>query len=96
MEGIGMSAEHSHVGHDGFQVRCPRCGGEVSPTSWRDPRMACDGCGEVLPCCETMHEPVSVSGWTCDLCGESVNGQTDEDGRPLHDGESVRHVGPAS
>lgn len=36
------------------------------------------------------HLPVSVSGWTCDLCGRSVNGQTDFDGitRP---GDSVRH-----
>lgn len=39
------------------------------------------------------HIPISVSGWTCDVCDAEVNGQTDEDGRPLIDGDSVRHVG---
>jgi hypothetical protein len=44
--------------------------------------------------CPTHHQPISADGWTCEVCGRSVNGQTDEDGRPLHQGDSVRHVGP--
>ena len=38
------------------------------------------------------HRPVSVGGWSCDICGVGVNGQTDEDGRPVQDGDSVRHT----
>ena len=38
------------------------------------------------------HRVISVGGWTCDVCGQEVNGQTDGDGIPKMDGESVRHV----
>ena len=38
------------------------------------------------------HSVVSLDGWTCDRCGRSVNGQTDEDGRPTIEGDSVRHL----
>lgn len=38
------------------------------------------------------HLVVSVSGWRCDICGVPVNGQTDEEGRPLMSGDSVRHT----
>lgn len=39
------------------------------------------------------HRPVSVEGWTCDACGLPVNGQTDDQGWPVMEGDSVRHVG---
>lgn len=38
------------------------------------------------------HRPVSVGGWECDICGREVNGQTDDDGRPVMRGDSVRHT----
>ena len=41
------------------------------------------------------HRIVSVDGWACDVCGQPVNGQTDADGIPLNEGESVRHLGDA-
>jgi hypothetical protein len=48
-----------------------------------DPRLA-----------DVQHRVVSISGWTCDICGVAVNDhQTDADGWPLIDTESVRHLG---
>jgi len=38
------------------------------------------------------HLVISVSGWTCDVCGLPVNGQTDENGWATIDGDSVRHT----
>lgn len=42
-----------------------------------------------------MHQVISTDGWTCDVCGRPVNGQTDENGEPTIPGDSVRHVGSA-
>lgn len=44
----------------------------------------------------TDHRAVSVSGWTCDICGLPVTGQTDEDGWPVIQGDNVGHVKAAS
>ena len=38
------------------------------------------------------HRVISVSGWRCDVCGVEVNGQTDDEGWPMVDGDSVRHT----
>ena len=38
------------------------------------------------------HLVISVGGWTCDECGLPVNGQTNDEGQPLLDGDSVRHT----
>lgn len=38
------------------------------------------------------HRVISEGGWTCDVCGVPVNGQTDDDGNPVQDGDSVRHT----
>jgi len=38
------------------------------------------------------HRVVSIDGWECDICGAPVNGQTDESGTPVIDGDSVRHL----
>jgi hypothetical protein len=38
------------------------------------------------------HQVISLDGWTCDICGQPVNGQTDHDGQPLISGDSVRHL----
>ena len=38
----------------------PVCGGEVSPISYRDMRLSCDGCGDVLPCCAKAGPPMSA------------------------------------
>ena len=40
------------------------------------------------------HGVISLDGWTCDICSQPVNGQTDPDGVPLNAGDSVRHVAP--
>jgi glycine cleavage system H lipoate-binding protein len=42
------------------------------------------------------HFVVSIDGYACDRCGRLVNGQTDEDGRPTIEGDSVRHLEEAS
>lgn len=39
------------------------------------------------------HRVISLDGWTCDICGRSVNGQTDEDGEPTIAGDAVYHTG---
>jgi hypothetical protein len=39
------------------------------------------------------HRVVSTGGWACDVCGREVNGQTDDDGIPKMDGDSVYHTG---
>lgn len=38
------------------------------------------------------HLVISISGWTCDVCDEPVNGQTDHNGVPLIDGDAVYHT----
>lgn len=43
---------------------------------------------------DTDHAVVSAGGWTCDVCGLAVNGQTDGQGRAVLDGDSVRHADP--
>ena len=40
------------------------------------------------------HRVISESGWQCDICGVDVNGQTDDLGRPIIPGDSVRHTPP--
>jgi hypothetical protein len=40
----------------------------------------------------TDHRVVSLGGWTCDVCGREVNGQTDDDGTPLMQGDAVYHT----
>jgi hypothetical protein len=40
------------------------------------------------------HKVISRDGWTCDICGKPVNGQTDADGVPVQCGDAVYHVGP--
>jgi hypothetical protein len=39
------------------------------------------------------HRVVSLDGWTCDVCGKPVNGQTDADGTPAQAGDNVHHTG---
>lgn len=53
---------------------------------------SCPLCGHDVDIRMDEHRVVSVSGWTCDICGVTVNGQTDEDGWPLMQGDSVRHT----
>jgi hypothetical protein len=38
------------------------------------------------------HRVVSLDGWHCDVCGSAVNGQTDDNGRPVVDGDAVYHT----
>lgn len=38
------------------------------------------------------HRVVSLGGWTCDVCGREVNGQTDDDGIPRMQGDAVYHT----
>lgn len=74
--------EMSWFGDDGLPNRCPHCGAVVktkpAPTN-----------SEL----DADHIPVSVEGWTCDICGVPVNGQTNDLGHPVQRGDSVRHTG---
>lgn len=84
-------------------VLCHICDGEADgscaicdkPVCDDDARMS-DGGRYCVSCAPVPgeHQPVSVEGWHCDVCGLPVNGQTDEAGRPLQRGDSVRHVTP--
>lgn len=38
------------------------------------------------------HLVISTSGWHCDICGVEANGQTDDQGIPVMEGDSVRHT----
>ena len=38
------------------------------------------------------HIVISEGGWTCDVCGVEVNGQTNSEGHPVMQGDSVRHT----
>jgi hypothetical protein len=53
----------------------------------------CPLCGNDVDITMDTHRVISVSGWTCDICDVPVNGQTDRDGWPVMEGDSVRHTG---
>ena len=51
------------------------------PDDWRSP---------------AFHRVVSTDGWYCDVCGVAVNGQTDDQGWPVMEGDNVHHLRPST
>ena len=79
-------------------MTCPDCEGGGRDWNDVDPCPRCHGVGQLAVAQFTSdelnrdHLRVSPGGWTCDVCGVAVNGQTDDGGIPLHDGEFVGHT----
>jgi hypothetical protein len=81
-----------------YQAKCPYCDGDGKDWDEFSPCPRCHGSGKAEVSSleneevDRDHRPISTGGWHCDVCGLPVNGQTDEDGWPKMEGDSVRHT----